>query len=1209
MDFPVKRKGSSKRSVPSLQKRKKTLLSEKSFEAATKATYLRKDLWIEIIDYLDTKSYFWIIPQVNSFFYFLVKDCKNYRTSLKFMLKVSYSNTNNTNHYKIVKNSKSIDYILNCQLLNKLELKLERYEMITKKALDSSLSFAQYFIQMITLNTLKVLKIHVIRNFSIQVENLLVLMENLEVLKINFQEYFPSGFPFIQTKYIKNNENTSHHKKSLKKLSLRYYSLHVAHSNINDIFESLDKNVNLEKFSMKTLTKYSSKIEMTMFLKANNSLKCIKLPSDFFFNKTSADELCSFLIKSKILEELQISDSIMICSEQFIDAILINRSLKILALKHYVSNNNLRFEINTEDSCELLSALGQSLIEDFSMSVFLNNNSNFYDNQKHRYLALSLIKNKIEKFLESLNYFLLTSEKIRKISINLSEIPYKYVSSLAELIIKHVKLGKIEYFAGYNLKLIIENKLEILELGKKDKMCPENYGLLVILCEIFRKLLVNADKILRLIDHNYSKNVTDVQELMQSLSESKSLVLNQNNAVKGFGLFSSLHYFSIIVISTRVNGIKELDIRNIHLESYNVSFPEVLKEFKSLEKLKFNIKNSNHYEYNFPSIFIAVSTELVNVSHINCTLDSTYFVKLIDILSNLTTHENLRKFKLNKYRFLLNNCIPDNSLNNFISKSRLISLNLSDISLTYEHITQIVKGLEENQTITRLKIEKIKFEELQGVANIKKTTSAQRIEAFLMLSSALGLKNYYEKLSLFYSNGYIDEDLVTDEFSKQYLENINNILTKNQNLKEFNINMALPDKFLLNYSEIVLKTIKNNKQLKIVNCFDMEEIISDDKKAIVLAYEYYGKCNHWRIHSASLQMSKVNSEFHKCMPIVLSELIKNSQPFVLNNLIRRLFGSGANAKCKSINLTKLSQVWKKSCRIYKYNFIDSLTSLEELIILNTEITAIEIEVIEKNIAKLECLKTIKLKNVYYKNNDISSFLAAKNLNYLKIADGNLFTEDLIKFSERIKSSKLEKLTFKNISFANDTLIHTHFQQLVEAISCSSLRILKIYINYSHRLLDFLIRRLYTFKNLEYLGVSISENYSSFHWPIKKLVSLFQNLNNMLSKVKVHKYTWDIEKLQGKKDLKFIGCNLNPADLMVFAELCEERIVKYVNCINLSENMGIIDDNFSENIVKIIRNLDCDEVVMKKSGCEQKHIREIKSLLGNKKSSSVNFIIS
>lgn len=91
------------------------LYSENPWSKTRNSICLRKDLWIEILDYLDMRTYFLTIPQINSYFYHLIKESKCLKTTLDFNLeleKTSYE-----------KDKILIRYILENKNLKKLELK------------------------------------------------------------------------------------------------------------------------------------------------------------------------------------------------------------------------------------------------------------------------------------------------------------------------------------------------------------------------------------------------------------------------------------------------------------------------------------------------------------------------------------------------------------------------------------------------------------------------------------------------------------------------------------------------------------------------------------------------------------------------------------------------------------------------------------------------------------------------------------------------------------------------------------------------------------------------------------------------------------------------------------------------------------------------------------------------------------------------------
>lgn len=255
--------------------------------------------------------------------------------------------------------------------------------------------------------------------------------------------------------------------------------------------------------------------------------------------------------------------------------------------------------------------------------------------------------------------------------------------------------------------------------------------------------------------------------------------------------------------------------------------------------------------------------------------------------------------------------------------------------------------------------------------------------------------------------------------------------------------------------------------------------------------------------------------------------------------------------------------------------------------------------VEKSIQKLKKLHTIKLLNASNEIDDISCCLGAENLFYLKITGGILKTNNLERLSHKIKSSRLEKLTFKNFSFQENGHIDISFLQLLIVISCSSLKGLKIYTKFTPNLLNLLIQRLNTFTNLEFIGVNLLENYASFEDSIKNLISIIKSKKTSLSKIKVHTYTWNIKKLQGSKNIEIVGYCLTPLDLLILVELCEKRVVINVDVVNLSDNKEIVDDNFLGIMVRIIKALGYPKVIIKRSRCEIKHKKEIKDLIGKK----------
>ncbi|OMJ86417.1 hypothetical protein SteCoe_12077 [Stentor coeruleus] len=353
----------------------------------------------------------------------------------------------------------------------------------------------------------------------------------------------------------------------------------------------------------------------------------------------------------------------------------------------------------------------------------------------------------------------------------------------------------------------------------------------------------------------------------------------------------------------------------------------------------------------------------------------------------------------------------------------------------------------------------------------------------------------------------------------------------------------------------------------------------------------------------------MNHGFYDLMSVVLSELAKNYQPLAIESFIQTLYGKKITSKFKRLILNLKNAVSNEIYKIFRYNFIEVFRHLEELLFYDFQIMPSEIEIIKKNISELENLHTIKLINNFLEAaNDISGFLSPKNLRYLKISDNILSINHLKKFSEKIKSSNIEKLTLKNTSSMKYSNPEHFFTRLIEAIGCSSLKILKVYIKYTQSLLDIIISRLNNFPNLEYLGLSIDNDYKSCENSIKNLISIVKNRINKLCVIKINKYAWDIEKIKEEKDVKVADRKLCPGDLMVLAELCEQKIIENISSVDLSENADIVDENFPENIIRVIKTSGCASVYLKNSNCDVKNKKEIKRLLKETGFSEVRVII-
>lgn len=738
------------------------LYSENPWSKTRNSICLRKDLWIEILGYLDMRTYFLTIPQINSYFYHLIKESKCLKTTLDFNLeleKTSYE-----------KDKILIRYILENKNLKKLELKLLKNSSITKITKD--------LFSMSALKTLKILKLCSYSKRCLQIHKLLFKMDNLEELKIHSLNISTETILFILKNYIENSKNTPTTNAVFKKLSLKSSNIDTC-----KMIESLEINTGLEKFSIINIGIPDMNKSDIIYLDNFNPskyLKIIKLPN-VTFNDNQADEFFSYLENTQILEEIHLCDRIINFYQKFIDAILINRSLKILHFIPGFAKSEKLYGMPYEIFFKILEAVTHNYIEDFSAMTcaLIKSSYNILD------IDVDFIYENPDRILESLVNFL-ASERIRKLDVCIPIMPYKYYFLLAELVVNYAQLGKIENFAGYNVKRLIENNMEVLVL-KKPYYYIENY----IVLEILKLVLPKADKVLKIIDYN-QENCIDVREFLMSINESKKLVLKETQ--KNLKDISKLYSFSMIILSTRIKGLTEINIVSSNIRYCNsYGFSELLKEFKTLQKLKIRENISDRIVANFNYISKLFASNLKNISYIKFSGFIISCENLISILTSLTGYNALRKFKLKDCSLIEENGILYDILANFIANSYLVSLNFSniDFKFTLKDIKNFARALENNQILTHLRLEEI--------------PSITISENFMIILSSLESKTNYEKISINSCNKMSYDNSLTDD--NLYLAKIDKILMQNQSLRLFNIRLCVSEKEIFKYSEILLNAL------------------------------------------------------------------------------------------------------------------------------------------------------------------------------------------------------------------------------------------------------------------------------------------------------------------------------------------------------------------------------------------------------------------
>lgn len=395
------------------------------------------------------------------------------------------------------------------------------------------------------------------------------------------------------------------------------------------------------------------------------------------------------------------------------------------------------------------------------------------------------------------------------------------------------------------------------------------------------------------------KNPILVEEFLSDAAQNKTLRLNLGKDSKEYNILAHL---SLMILSQKISGVKVLDIRKTPQNIYNFAFLELLKNFKTLEKIKIKIDVLANYDM----LFKLLETVVLFLENISCIKLDLEEIKTFDLMKGVETDKifndsmlpkTLKKLKLKKCNLIMNSCIKNTILKDFIVNSKLVCLDISSVYLDFDTVFQLVKGLEENQTISCLRLRKIKLlgKNVKGCGSNNK-----KLETFIMILTSLKNMKHYEKISLYYPENDLDKYDIPDDASELYLDIINNLLKSNQKLKEFNVFLEIPNKFHFKYNNILINAFRANKELKIINFIDLKELISDDKKAYDLAYDYYCKNNLKFPKSKNFINRKPQT--YKLMSIMISEIIKEFNPLVVSKLINVLFGENSYLNNKTLNL-------------------------------------------------------------------------------------------------------------------------------------------------------------------------------------------------------------------------------------------------------------------------------------------------------------------
>ncbi|OMJ65181.1 hypothetical protein SteCoe_38896 [Stentor coeruleus] len=349
----------------------------------------------------------------------------------------------------------------------------------------------------------------------------------------------------------------------------------------------------------------------------------------------------------------------MTYAKLFIKAVCSLINLKIL----HLHDNKYNSKVEARDLRLLLENLAHTLIEDLFLCFIMSNDKIKDQNSENN------------PNLVSLDYFLKHSKNIKKLALYFSSYPYSIYPAIVNLIIEYCKLGKIKYFNGYNIQMLLMNEIDVLQINVKKmvrKSISDDYdsSLTFIFYKVLKNALLISDNVSEVLNAKSKKSI-NIKKIASDVAISKKFsnkkfidqsIKDKNNE---FDDDSILFSFCTVILITKFAELKELNLKCVSMLEF--VFIECIKKLKSLQKLKFQIhgycsgRDLVVYDYNnfIPKGLLSI----------DCKLND------INLFYSLEDNKIMKKLKID---YNCNECSCRNNTNFYygISKSGLLSLNV-----------------------------------------------------------------------------------------------------------------------------------------------------------------------------------------------------------------------------------------------------------------------------------------------------------------------------------------------------------------------------------------------------------------------------------------------------------------------------------------------------------------------------------------------------
>ena len=547
---------------------------------------------------------------------------------------------------------------------------------------------------------------------------------SLEVLKLTVLTYYPAGLSYIfyrfvdpkgiptKNMFLRDIPSNPIPFTPLKELSIIYQEASIPVFKDFNILPIIDQNPYLSKFSLKLASKVLIQLELDSVFSINTKLKVLKLPAAFSFSIETGNQFCVFLKENRTLNHLHISETIILSKHKLIKAIQKNQTLKCLCLNRY--SLHLESLVSLKDLQELLSGLALTKIEKFraSSNCFIIDTKSLKKIEKET--IPDYIKNeKCEGFIKTVDDLLSQNFHLKKLYLALDDSNDYNTEKLADVILKHAKYNNLECFNGYNIKQMILDKVEILNI-KDSPIANETRNFDNDLVSTIFSKIVPGMRNLRVITQNLSFESKlkiaptkiepiIVKNFVDQISDSKKII--------NYDYFSSTAEFLTLLLATSVKDLKIVEIKPSSFTNYLHLLPKILETFEGLKKFKFSyslqLKNPSWLKSYF--IVKSVLSQNSKLKEINFVLNLLLHSN-DEIFALMSNHKTLQRIKIKKMKiFGLKNSIENSSFRLF-SITKLLVFEVSDCLFSSNLLYQLAETIKLAECLNELKLKNIEIE-------------------------------------------------------------------------------------------------------------------------------------------------------------------------------------------------------------------------------------------------------------------------------------------------------------------------------------------------------------------------------------------------------------------------------------------------------------------------------------------------------------------